>query len=321
MIEVRKILVPTDYSTCADAALKHALRLARFWGASIDVLHVAEGSFSYEPPLAQDASIADPARLQYGVRVQVDEECVDGVSIRKVMCRYSEATKIILDHCREEEIDLIMMGTHGHQSIERFLRGATDDWVIGKTANEVVTEANLPVFTIGPRGTRYSDVIKQILVPVDFSDHTHRLLCYARFLAAAYGAPTRLVHVVEYSEAGDEPKDENDVREALALSFDRSEGPEVPVSFDVKKGKPAKIILEEASCTSGGLILLSSHGRESSTERRLGVEAAQIIAAASCPVFTDKAFGKSLFRPGQPGTRLAGASPLPYHPGTMFANE
>jgi len=318
MIDVQKILVPTDYSLCADAAFKHAFRLAKYWGAGLDVLHVVEGPSSFEPPLVHNESVSDVNCFLPGEKACVQEETHEGVLLKRIMFRGPDVTKIILDHCRAEDIDLIMMGTHGHQSVERFLSGVDDNWVIGKTAEEVVTQAQRPVFTIGPRGTRRTDVIDQVLVPIDFSDHSLRLLCYARHLAAPYGATVRLFHVLEAKKDGQVEVQRSEVLSALRSRFDECEGPEVDVCFEVSEGTPAKEILKEAGRMQSGLILLSSHGHESSMDRRLGVEAEQIIRAAPCPVFTEKTFGKTLLRPGPPST--SAAKDQPYQKGTIVSD-
>ena len=79
MIALKKILVPTDFGEAADAALTYARALARNFGSSIEVLHVAEDVSARM--FAGEAFVAIPATLQNDVeemaRKQLDERLID----------------------------------------------------------------------------------------------------------------------------------------------------------------------------------------------------------------------------------------------------
>ena len=79
MIALKKILVPTDFGEAADAALNYARALARNFGASIDVLHVADDVSSRM--FAGEVFMAMPPTLQKDVedmaRKQLDARLID----------------------------------------------------------------------------------------------------------------------------------------------------------------------------------------------------------------------------------------------------
>lgn len=141
-----RILVPTDFSEPSDAALDYAKTLAEKFGASLHLLHVFEdpfvtGAFAAEmyvpvPPETRDALIAD-ARKNLVERVPEGDsarffattEVVTGLSARA-----------IVDYTVANDIDLIVMGTHG--------RGGLAHLFMGSVAERVVRTAPCPVLTV-----------------------------------------------------------------------------------------------------------------------------------------------------------------------------
>jgi nucleotide-binding universal stress UspA family protein len=301
MFQIRKILVPTDYSNCAEAALMHALHLAEALGAEVHVLHVREGGIAYDhdrimPDVSADFA-GTYARCEPRERIgEGSYEYWNEVFVRRVDREKVEATPVILEYAQEQDVDLIVMGTHGHRSVDRFLNDVEDHWPIGKTAEQVIKLADRPVFTVGPRSSRMPDLVERVLAPVDFSGHARRALTYAKHLAKLYGVPLYALHVIEESEAGGAAPSDAAVLAELRRFYDSAEGPDVEMLSSVRRGTPSREILKEAGRDRMDIIVLSSHGRKGLDELRLGKEAEQIIRAAPCPVFTDKAFGKSLRR-------------------------
>ncbi len=315
MFQIRKILVPTDYSNCAEAALMHALHLAEALGAEVHVLHVVEGGIAYDhdrimPEVSADLAGIYARREPRGETGGDADACWNEVPVRRIERERIEATPAILEYGQEHDVDLIVLGTHGHRSVDRFLSDVEDHWPIGKTAEQVIKLADRPVFTVGPRSSRMPELVERVLAPVDFSGHARRALTYAKHLAWLYGVPLHVLHVLEGAEAGEAAPSEEAVLDALKQFYDSAEGPEVEMLPVVRRGTPSREILKAAGRDRSGIIVLSSHGRKGWDERRLGKEAEQIIRAAPCPVFTDKAFGKSLLR-SEPGEKNLRDDPPP----------
>ncbi|WP_457652949.1 universal stress protein [Rhodocaloribacter sp.] len=313
MFQIRKILVPTDYSNCAEAALMHALHLAEKLGAEVHVLHVVEGGVAYDhdrimPEVSADFAGIYAVSQPEGSSGDVSVEYWNEVPVRRIRRKSAEATPVILEYGREHDVDLIVMGTHGHRSVDRFLNDVEDHWPIGKTAEQVIKLADRPVFTVGPRSSRMPDLVERVLAPVDFSGHARRALTYAKHLAKLYGVPLYVLHVVE--GVGGEAPSEEAVLAELQRFYDSAEGPDVEMLSGVRWGTPSREILKEADRDRMDIIVLSSHGQKGLNELRLGKEAEQIIRAAPCPVFTDKAFGKSLRRKKSSG-KLKRGNPQP----------
>ena len=141
-----RILVPTDFSEPSDAALDYAKALAEKFGASLHLLHVFEdpfatGAFAAEmyapvPPDTRDAMIAD-AKAHLVERVP-DTDSARFFATTEVVTGLS--ARAIVDYAIANDIDLIVMGTHG--------RGGLAHLFMGSVAERVVRTAPCPVLTV-----------------------------------------------------------------------------------------------------------------------------------------------------------------------------
>ena len=146
MIVLKKILVPTDFGDAADAALHYARALARNFGASVDVLHVAEDLSSRM--FAGEVYVAMPATLQKDVedmaRKQLDQRLIDNdpepLPVQRIVITSNAPALTIVNYARESNVDLIVMGTHG--------RGAMAHMLMGSVAERVVRLAGCPVLVV-----------------------------------------------------------------------------------------------------------------------------------------------------------------------------
>ncbi len=137
------LLVPTDFSVAAEAALDHALGLASKLGAKVYVLHAYQLPVVGFPdgvlvPTAEIASrVVSWAQGQLAVCVARRKESpVEIVPILK----QADARDAVLAVADEVSADLIIMGTHGRRGIARAL--------IGSVAESVVRTSPVPVMTV-----------------------------------------------------------------------------------------------------------------------------------------------------------------------------
>jgi nucleotide-binding universal stress UspA family protein len=228
---------------------------------------------------------------------------------------------VILNYADEHDIDLIVMGTRGRRSVHRTL--------LGSVAEEVVRRAEQPVLAVqrgeeDVRAVTPPPPIERILVPVDFSDHAREALRHAYALAALYDAGLDLLHVTEpdlhpafYGDGLDETYDlekEQKAEEALHAFYEEvtppagSEGKLLDRSTmeaHVAAGRPAAEILRFAEEQGSDLIVMSTHGLTGLQRFMMGSVAEKVVRHVSVPVFTVKAFGKSLVEPPAEEARRA----------------
>ena len=147
-LQVRNILLPTDFSGCANYALPYAATIARATGASIICLHVIEPvvpAVGYtgltEPlPLADISDQLEDSAEKELPRLAESDEVAD-LNIEELIV-HGDAAAEIVRVANEREVDLIVISSHGRAGIGRIL--------FGSTAEAVVRHAACPVLVVKP---------------------------------------------------------------------------------------------------------------------------------------------------------------------------
>ena len=161
MIRVNNILVATDFSTPSDVALAYGRDLARSYGSTLHVLHVAENAFllfggdpatTFVPD--QQVEIERSAREQLEALL-TDEDRTMLHATSAVVTGVGVAQAIV-DYVGTHGIDLLIMGTHG--------RGAVAHLLVGSVAERVVRLAPCPVLTV--RSPERDFIVPDALVAV-----------------------------------------------------------------------------------------------------------------------------------------------------------
>jgi len=146
----KKILLPTDGSEYANKAAKHAIWVTSISGAELIVLNVIETSTLVGLP-AEDLIIRIKEMLKEEGRKSLEEisklvkesrtedEYREEIKLTMVT-EEGSPTDIILKKIKEENIDLVVMGTSGKRGIDRFL--------LGSVAEKVVKSSPCPVLVI-----------------------------------------------------------------------------------------------------------------------------------------------------------------------------
>ena len=127
----KKILVPTDGSDFAKKAQNHALFLAKVSGAEIVALSVTENNFVNGLPLDDEIYQLNQMlreRSQENLD-EFDKLNEDDLEITHVI-REGSPAKAILVVAKDEEIDLIVMGSSGKSGFDRFIMGSVADKVV-----------------------------------------------------------------------------------------------------------------------------------------------------------------------------------------------
>lgn len=135
-----KLLVPVDGSPCAERALEQAIEWTSGAGSALYLLHVVETA-----SLGIDvySLIEEGALAEAGTTILEDaQEAVEAAGIDTVShsIEYGSVPKEVLTHIDEQDIDLVVLGTHGRSGIERYL--------LGSVAEKVVRSAPVPVLTV-----------------------------------------------------------------------------------------------------------------------------------------------------------------------------
>src|SRR5690349_18556681 len=129
MIDLRRILVPTDFSKHSQNALTYAVAFADKFGAELHLLHVVQDLALFVPDTVGGAPPGIPPveQLTAGVREALDRVIRENNLERLRVCpEVREGTPFheIIRCARERDVDLIVMGTHGRSGLAHVLLGS-----------------------------------------------------------------------------------------------------------------------------------------------------------------------------------------------------
>ena len=294
MLSIDRILWPTDLSQGAEWAFPHAAALADWHDAALHVLHVREDDSSGQEdfPLSRGA-LANAIDVAGAPSQPFD---LDSLDLRQEQRAGDAPGGAITSYVEEQEVDLVVMGTHGRRGLQRLL--------IGSVAEEVLRTAPCPVLTVrGGEEQSSAWNVHNILAPVDFSDASMQAVKHTKELALTYGAQITLLHAIEevmypsaYGlEMADVPGPEviDRVENSLA-ELAREEIGYEHVVVDSTVGYAPSTILDYTEANDVDLIVISTHGRSGLERLLLGSVTERVVRRASVPVFVVKSFGKSL---------------------------
>ena len=140
-MQFKKILVATDFSPLSEKAIDYAVMTAKQFGAMILLIHVLKPfSISTTDALMfvdNSKAVREVAEAMiFNLREILNGK---GVSVETVLMQGPPASEIVMK-ASQEEVDLIIMGTHGRKGVEHLL--------LGSIAEKVIRNAKCPVMTV-----------------------------------------------------------------------------------------------------------------------------------------------------------------------------
>jgi nucleotide-binding universal stress UspA family protein len=158
-LQIKKILVPIDFSDYSKPALLYSSELAEIFKAELILIHIIEPviyppDFSMGqialPPLTVDIDSAAKDELEKLIKTELKS----GINV-KMLVRTGKPFVEIVDSALEEKVDLIVISSHGRTGIEHIL--------FGSTADKVVQKAPCPVLTLREpfKGFNYKEAKKK----------------------------------------------------------------------------------------------------------------------------------------------------------------
>jgi nucleotide-binding universal stress UspA family protein len=140
-----RILVPIDFSEYTTDILTYATEIARKFSSTIHLIHVIP-TMNYFAPYESFMSAENIATVQGSVESEVERDLAEvankitGIPVTRAV-RTGVSFVEIVEYVKAEEIDLVIMATHGRGGLEL---------IIGSAAEKVVRKSPCPVLTIRP---------------------------------------------------------------------------------------------------------------------------------------------------------------------------
>lgn len=299
MLTIHRILFPTDFSDGAARAFPRAVALADEHDAE---LHILNAIGPHEEPETSLPVSRATLREWLGTPPREPGPDLDALSIVQTQVEGDAPPEEITAYVEEQEIDLVVMGTHGRRGAQRML--------LGSVTEEVVRKAVCPVLTVRTDAEETPSLaMRRILVPVDFSDASKAAVRHAKEIAQPDEAKLDLLHVLEqvvYPSAYGVDPAHLATREVLARvektlgDIAREDGGYDRVQTSVKVGYAPLTILDYAEDNEVDLIVIATHGRTGFDRVLLGSVAERVIRRSPVPVFVVKPEQKSLLPVASP---------------------
>ncbi len=285
MVQIKKIMVATDFSPCSDRALEYALSVARRYNSQIYLTHIlALDPYAMVTPEIAMASIE---RLRQNAARHFTEmqksERLERVPY-EVVIEEGPLWPTMESVINREGIDFIIAGTRGAGVVTKF--------VMGSTAEEIFRQARVPVLTVGPAVENeplYEAEFRNLLFATDFGLGAEREAEYSFSLAQEHRSKLTVLHVIapekELSEGGLELKKQaatQQMRELVPTTTKYLCWPQ----FRATAGDAVEEILRVAKETKADLIVMGAKRMKGLADHAPNTTAYRVVCASTCPVLT-----------------------------------
>lgn len=285
------LLLATDFSDNAEAAMERAVSIALHHGARLSLVHSMV-------PLASPAGFVPAPEATIHTYREAAQERLTALQHR-LSERLSEVDahlvfgtphRAILETIERLEPDLVVVGTRGLSGLSHLL--------LGSTAERVVQHAQVPVLTVPPKATDHDRPVERCLVPTDFSTDAQQALDAAQMLLSSR-SPTEVVLLnvyyspIIYTAYGSVPTTTDyleDFRGEAVASLEKlaetlaESGRQIQTI--AREGTPSEVILQLAEELGVDLVAMGTRGRGGLSHLLLGSTAERVVRAAPCPVLT-----------------------------------
>jgi nucleotide-binding universal stress UspA family protein len=287
MLGFKKILFPTDFSTNADRALAHAIRLADFSNGEVIVQHVVGDYFERHPHWATIFDVHEMQKFMDGYVAEHMSAALPKepgkVRVRTVLSKGKPAEEISALADREL-VDLVVMGS-----------------AKGVVTNKVIRMTNRPVMAVStaPAKAGNNDLQKlnTILVATDFSEHSKKIVNYAFDLKRIFGASIYMLYVIETTRAIEFAIRQGRFSDTMEKMRQWAEHQLVNLTPDefvkdptvvrlVEAGSPGDTIADVAFEVRADLTILGTHDYGTIHKHLIGTTTDRLLTKIASPVLT-----------------------------------
>jgi nucleotide-binding universal stress UspA family protein len=293
MLEIKKVLCPTDFSDASAMAYGYAESLAGHYGATIHVIHVAQPFFVAYPDYPYTDAVTGVFRDLYRhaeeqladfMRERASHAAKHGIHTEQAVIEGPIPAEIV-KYAETHRIDLTVMGTHGLRAADRKTLGSVTERVLRKAPCPVLG-VRKPVHSFVVPGSGAKAVnLRKILYCADFSEHSQRAREYAFSLAAEYGAEITILHVLEeIASSEDAHSAMAEVKKRLGTMIPPELRGRYTSPVKVRMGRPYQEIIQLADEERTDLIVMGVRGRNLLDLALFGSTTYRVIQLGPCPV-------------------------------------
>jgi nucleotide-binding universal stress UspA family protein len=292
-MKLTTIVAGVDLSAPSEQAVDRAAALAELHRAKLVLVHGQADDAPLEHPdnamLEQLGEVSAAVRAEEARRLgeRVAQLAARGIDA-ELISRGGPPGEVVAGVASERHAELIVVGTHGHTGISRFL--------LGSVATAVLRHAPCDVLVC--RGTSGPSPFLRPLVAMDFSPAANRALLHAADLTTP-GAAIEIVHAWQLPAGswgatllGQARFPWSTVRDAVVTSAQAQADKLVaahatlghPLHVELIQGPPASVVTHAAEKGGHDLIAIGTHGHRGFRRLLLGSVAESVIRHAPCSV-------------------------------------
>ena len=287
-----KILVPLDGSALAEVALPYAELLSGQLGSEVTLIYIHEATGVSNQRVGQSYLERVVEVTKQGAERGCRPPGGPGFEVKSAV-RVGNPAEEIVGYAAKEDVDLILMATHGQSGIK--------NWPLGNVAEKVVRAADRPVMLIRANGAHTGKVnISTVLLPLDGSREGEAALPYIELLASKLGARVILLQVLATGYMGlgyaYVVYTEQQIASDSALAKDyldkvsgrlRQSG--IATELVVRLGNAAEEIVDFTDQVGADLVAMSTHGRSGIGRWVFGSVAERVLHSANKPLLLVRA--------------------------------
>ncbi|MFL5763704.1 MAG: universal stress protein [Bacteroidia bacterium] len=275
--DIKKILLPIDFSETSLLAIEHAGFTAQLFKAELVLLHVVEQHWEQFSIIAPELRVSSPDEFTKAIEKKLEETASAILSKYGVKSATVTSTgnifNEILSVSKEHNVDLVVMGTHGTSGVVEFF--------IGSNTFKMVTQSECPVISVQAHAIKLG--FKEILLPIDDSAHSRQKVNHAVVLAKHFASRVHILGLPESQDDSDRKKFE--IKLDQIEEYVKKCG--LPLTRKMLEGKnQAKTTYDYAKTVNADLIVIMTDQDEDLTGRLMGTFAQQIINHSKIPVLS-----------------------------------
>jgi nucleotide-binding universal stress UspA family protein len=283
-----RILVPTDGSQNAEAAARHARRLADELGSTAHILSVVDtGAYSDQLADFDDIVLERRTALEERAKdaVTAVEEIISGTSEipYESVIEHGTPYETILNYVSENDIELTVMGSHG--------RGGLDRLLLGSVTERVVRTSDAPVMVVPPtRIDQETIVCDSILIPTDGSAAADTGVTHGLALAGQFEAAVHVLYVIRSGRGLPSPSDpeRTEAEDVVRSVVEKADQQGIEVQTHVQAGSPHDSIRNFIPKHGIDLVTMGTHGRSGFKRYLLGSITEKVLRTSDAPVVTTR---------------------------------
>jgi nucleotide-binding universal stress UspA family protein len=280
-MEIKNIMLPTDFSEPSRTALQYAVVLARIFRARLTLLHILEPQPELEGVTIAHTEHDRRQNAMHQLENLLAPEDEDDLDVQTVV-KSGHARTEIAAAVEQYHADIVVLGTHGRRRLGRLIMGSTTEGLLRKLPVPIMTVCH----ALSPRG------LKRLVFATDFSDSWQGLFQITLKMARVLGAEILAVHALgepvlasgEFGLATQPEVATAEVHPRLEVLVAEAKSQGVDVQPLILEGPAAAAILKAAVESLADLIILGIDQKGILERALLGTTAEHVARHASVPV-------------------------------------